>query len=109
MFINLIVGPFQQEKAGINPPVFNPIRACIMGVEFATFFSKPVCSLYIRTKLSPQKLLMFNNLIVGPFQQEKEDINPLVYNPKLAYIESAMGKITICHNFLTNKDNFMKF
>ena len=57
----------------------------------------------------PKNLLMFNNLTVGPFQQEKADINSPVYNPKRAFVESAMAKITICHNFLTNEDNFMKF
>ena len=57
----------------------------------------------------PQKPLMFNNLTVGNFQQEKADINPPVYNPKRAFVESTMAKITICHNFLTNEDNFLKF
>ena len=37
----------------------------------------------------PQKLLMFNNLTVGPIQQEKADINPPVYNHKRAYVEFA--------------------
>ena len=56
----------------------------------------------------PKRLLMFNNLIVGPFQQEKADINPPVYKLKRAYVESEMAKIQYC-NLLTNDDKFMKF